>query len=211
MDSPKAGLTQRIFAWALARYNQRYESLVSEYKSALFADVAGTVVEIGPGTGSNLRYLVPGRVRWTGIEPNLFMQPYLQREADRLGLPIDLRIGTANALPCAESSVDAVICTLVLCCVPSQEECLREVLRVLKPGGKFIFIEHVAASPGSRLRRIQNFVTPLWKRIGDGCHPNRETWVQLERAGFAQLRYDRLEVPIPVVRTQIFGTGVKAA
>jgi hypothetical protein len=72
-----------------------------------------------------------------------------------------------------------------------------------------VFLEHVAAPPGSRLRRIQNLVTPVWKRLGDGCHPNRETGVELERAGFARVRYDRITAPIPLVSSQIVGVAMK--
>jgi ubiquinone/menaquinone biosynthesis C-methylase UbiE len=97
----------------------------------------------------------------------------------------------------------------VLCCVPSQKESLNEVLRILKPGGRFLFIEHVAAPKGSRLRRMQNMVTPLWRRLGDGCHPNRETWNELEHAGFGRLDYRRLTAPLPIVGPQIVGVGTK--
>ena len=73
------------------------------------------------------------------------MQAYLHEEANRLGMPIDIRIPTGETLPVADESVDAVISTLVLCCVNSQRCALQEVLRVLKPGGRLLFIEHVAA------------------------------------------------------------------
>jgi len=209
MDIPKAGLMQRVFAWTLAHFNARYERFVSKYKRQLFAEVCGTVLEIGPGTGTNLRYL-PDGLRWIGVETNPFMLSYLNEEANRLRMPIDIRIGTADTLPVPDSSVDVVISTLVLCCVPSQRRCLREVLRVLKPGGKFVFIEHVAAPRGTRLRRIQNLVTPLWKRLGDGCHPNRETRVELEHAGFEKITCETIRAPTPIVSPQIFGAAVKA-
>lgn len=210
MDTPRASLRQRIFAWALSRFNTRYERFVSRYKRPLFADLSGTVLEIGPGTGVNLHYLKPELVHWTGIEPNPFMESYLHEEANKLGMPVEIRIGTADTLPASDSSVDAVISTLVLCCVPSQQRSLKEVLRVLKPGGRFLFIEHVAAPRGSRLRRIQDLVTPLWKRLGDGCHPNRETWVELEHAGFEKITYERITAPTPIVGPQIIGVAVKA-
>jgi|SRR5579875_914453 len=211
MDTPKAGFRERVFAWALARFNSRYEHFMSQHKRRLFADVAGSVLEIGPGTGVNLRYLMPDRTRWMGVEPNPFMEPYLRREARRVGMPIETRIGTADTLPVVDGSVDTVIGTLVLCCVPYPQPCLQEVLRVLRPGGRFIFIEHVAAPPGTRLRRIQDLVTPFWKRLGDGCHPNRETWVEIERAGFHMLTYERITAPTPIVSPQIVGVAVKAA
>lgn len=209
MDKPGAGLNQRIFAWAISRFSGRYEQFAGKYKERLFASLSGTVLEIGPGTGVNLRYFPGNGVRWIGVEPNLFMERYLRDEAARLGMTVDLRIGTADALPVDNESVDAVISTLVLCCVKDQGQSLREVIRVLKPGGRLVFLEHVAAAPGTRLRRMQNFITPVWKRLGDGCHPNRETWMELERAGFACVDYERITAPVPVVSPQIVGTAVK--
>jgi len=211
MDRVKAGVRQRIFAWALARFNGGYEKSVVQHKQRLFSNLAGTVVEIGPGTGANLRFLTPGEVRWIGVEPNPFMQEYLRKEGTRLGIPIDLRLGTAEHLPFADASADAVISTLVLCSTADQQRALKEILRVLKPGGRLIFIEHVAAPAGTRLRTLQNLVTPVWKQLGDGCHPNRETWVQLERAGFAKLDYQRIGIPGFLVTPHIVGEATKAA
>jgi len=210
MERPRSGLQQRIFAWALARFNERYERFAAEYKRNLLADLSGTVVEIGPGTGANLKYLNRDRVRWIGIEPNRFMNSYLHDEAQKLGMAIEIRTGTANWLPMENNSVDAVISTLVLCCVPNQEQVLREAMRVLRPGGMLVFIEHVAAEPHTRLRRIQNFIVPLWKRLGDGCEPNRETWRAIEQAGFEKVQYERITVPIiAIVSPQILGTATK--
>lgn len=211
MDKPGAGINQRIFAWAISRFSERYEQFAARYKEQLFAGLKGTVLEIGPGTGINLRYFQGRGVQWVGVEPNLFMERYLRKEADRLSMAVDLRVGTADALPIEGGSVDAVISTLVLCCVHSQQQSLREILRVLKPGGRLIFLEHVAAPPGTRLRRYQNWITPIWKRLGDGCHPNRETWVELERAGFARVEWERITAPLPIVSPQITGVAVKAA
>jgi len=210
MGTPKAGLRQRIFAWALARFNTRYERFISKYKQELFRDVTGTVLEIGPGTGANLRYLNPARSVGQGVEPNPFMQAYLHEETNRLGMPIDIRMPTGETLPVTDESVDAVISTLVLCCVNSQRCALQEVLRVLKPGGRLLFIEHVAAPQGSWLRRTQNLLTPLWKRLGDGCHPNRETWVEVECAGFETVDYDRITAPTLIVSPEIVGIAIKA-
>jgi ubiquinone/menaquinone biosynthesis C-methylase UbiE len=193
-----------------ARFNSRYEAFAARYKQQLFTGISGTVLEIGPGTGVNFRYFRANTMHWIGVEPNLFMEQYLRQEAARLGMSIDLRIGLADQLPVRDNSVDAVISTLVLCCVPDQRRALQEIQRALKPGGQFVFLEHVAAAPGTRLRRIQNLLTPIWKRLGDGCYPNRETWTELERAGFARLTYDRITAPVPVVSPQIIGVAIKA-
>lgn len=138
------------------------------------------------------------------------MQTYLHEEANRLGMPIEIRMPTGETLPVADESVDAVISTLVLCCVNSQQRALQEVLRVLKPGGRLLFIEHVAAPRGSWLRRMQNLLTPLWKRLGDGCHPNRETCVEVEGAGFETVDYEKITAPTLVVSPQIVGIAIKA-
>lgn len=210
MDRPEAGLRQRIFAWALARFNARYEQFVSKYKEKLFAEISGTVLEIGPGTGANLRYLASAGVRWIGVEPNPFMDAFLRDEAARLQMPVEVKTGTAETLPAADNSVDAVISTLVLCCVGNQQRSLREVLRVLKPGGKLLFLEHVAGPDGSWLRFVQNLVTPVWKRLGDGCMPNRETWAAIEGAGFERVAYERITAPIYIVSPQIVGIAIKS-
>lgn len=157
-----------------------------EHKRLLFADLTGTVAEIGPGTGANLPYL-PAGVRWIGIEPNPFMQRHLREKATQLGLPVELRTGSAEQIPLPDSSVDTVIGTLVLCSVADQAATLREVRRVLAPGGRYYFIEHVAAPRGTWLRRLQRLTCPLWTCCLDGCHTDRETWSTIARAGFARL------------------------
>src|SRR5439155_26769491 len=131
-------------------------------KRALLGTLHGTVLEIGPGTGANLPYYPPD-IQWVGVEPNPYMHPYLQKEAGRRGLRADLRTGVAERLPLPDESVDAVVSTLALCSVADLPQVLREVRRVLRPGGRFIFIEHVASPPGTRLRRLQNLVRPVWQ------------------------------------------------
>ena len=114
-----------------------YDRWMAERKRSLFGGLSGEVVEIGPGSGVNLAYL-PREVRWIGVEPNPFFHPYLQKEADRLERPVQLKIGLAEDLGLKDGSVDAVIGTLVLCSVDRVEAVLEEVLRVLKPGRTFL-------------------------------------------------------------------------
>jgi ubiquinone/menaquinone biosynthesis C-methylase UbiE len=193
----------------MARCGKTTDKYLAGYKSRLFSDLSGTVLEIGPGAGANLHHLPRTAIRWIGVDPNPFMKQHLGKEAQRLGVEIELRHGTAENLPAEDESVDFVISTLVLCSVMDQRRALEEVLRVLKPGGKFLFIEHVAARRGTWLRRIQSLVKPLWRRMGDGCHPDRETRTVLERAGFAALNVEEFATPIPIVRPHIAGTGIK--
>jgi len=209
-DSPR--WYKRFFAWLMAHGNTKYEENIADQKRALFTELHGNVLEIGPGTGPNLSYY-PTDIHWIGIEPNLYMYPYLKREAERLGLEIDLRSGTAEQLEVENNSMDAVVSTLVLCSVDDLAATLQEVLRVLKPGGRFFFLEHVAAPQGTRLRRVQHWIQPLWKTLGDGCRPDRETWLALEKAGFESVSYQHFRatnVP-PIVSPQIIGVATKKA
>lgn len=135
----QSDIRKRLFAWMMAQVSPEYESAVGDRKQALFSNLHGDVLEIGPGTGPNLPYY-PHDIHWVGIEPNPFMHSYLQKEAERLGLNIELRTGTAQQLDAEDNSMDAVVSTLVLCSVPDLPGTLQEVLRVLKPGGHFLFI-----------------------------------------------------------------------
>lgn len=200
----------RVFAWVIAHSEDATNRLLGARKRALFAGLHGTVLEIGPGTGANLPFLPPD-VRWIGVEPNLYMHRYLREKAVRLGREVEVRCGTAEQLDLPDESVDAVIATLVLCSVDDVTQALHEVRRVLKPDGQFVFIEHVAAPRGTMLRRFQELVQPVWSLIADGCHPDRETWVALEHAGFRELRYERFELAIPlkIVAPCIAGVAVK--
>ncbi|WP_256090887.1 class I SAM-dependent methyltransferase [Nostoc sp. KVJ20] len=200
---------KRLFAWMMAHGNAKYEEEIADRKRALFAQLHGNVLEIGPGTGPNLSYY-PSDIHWIGIEPNPFMHPYLQQEAERLALDIDLRSGTAEHLEVEDNSMDVVVSTLVLCSVNNLAAVLQEVIRVLKPGGRFFFVEHVAAPQGTMLRRIQHGIKPLWKTLGDGCHLDRETWLALENAGFEQVDYQHFRANLPaIVSPQIIGVAVK--
>ncbi|MBI3894472.1 MAG: class I SAM-dependent methyltransferase [Acidobacteria bacterium] len=205
---PSAGLSKRIHAWLLAHSAARYNRLVVERKKALLGGLHGDVLEIGPGTGPNLAFY-PADCRWIGVEPNPFMVPYLQRAAKEVGRNIEIRSGSAEQLPAEDTSADAVVSTLVLCSVGDPAASLREVLRVLKPGGRFVFIEHVAAPRGTTLRRLQGFIRPLWKRIADGCHPDRETWLTIEQAGYREVHLEHFRLPLGPVGTQISGYAIK--
>ena len=166
---------QRLFAWGLSKGGAAHERLVEQRKRGLLGQLAGTVLEIGPGTGANLGYY-PRTVRLLGVEPNPHMHKYLRREAERLDRDIEIREGTAERLDVPDAAVDAVVSTLVLCSVRDQQAALVEVLRVLRPGGRFVFVEHVAAPRGTWRRRLQRAMRPVWSLLGDGCQPDRETW-----------------------------------
>lgn len=200
---------QRLHAGLLARFEEKYRPLVAGRKHSLFAEIRGTVLEIGAGTGANLLFLAQ-QVRLVSIDPNPFMEPYVREAARRQCIRTDFLQARAERLPLRSASMDAVISTLVLCCVKDLAGVLGEILRVLKPGGRFYFIEHVGALPGTKTRRRQDFVCPIWKRVADGCHPNRETWKWIEAAGFESVQYERFTVPLPIAGPHIAGVAAKA-
>jgi SAM-dependent methyltransferase len=206
----RASILQRYFAWLMARVSGRYNRELGPLKRSLFAELEGTVLEIGPGTGPNLSYFPPG-VRWIGLEPNPGMHARLRREAERLGLRVELRDDDADAIALADESVDAVVSTLVLCSVADVDATLAELLRVLRPGGRLVFLEHVAAAPGTWLRGAQSLVCPAWRALNDNCHPDRETRQAIARAGFVDIRCESLDgpLPIPIIKPHIVGSARK--
>jgi SAM-dependent methyltransferase len=111
----------------------------------------------GPGTATNFQYdLHPRWLRWIGVEPNPYMHPYLRRAGTAAGIDVDVRQHSAEYMHVADSSVDAVVTTALLCSVHDQTRAVREIKRVLKPGGQLIFLEHVAASRNTTLRTVQH-------------------------------------------------------
>jgi ubiquinone/menaquinone biosynthesis C-methylase UbiE len=211
---------KRLFAWGMARANDadshdikltacHDHSNLADLKQSLLGDLQGRVLEIGPGAGANLAYY-PSDIQWVGIEPNPYMHDYLRQEAANQGLQnIQLHEGAAENLPFDDAMFDAVVSTHVLCSVSHLEQALQEVRRVLKPGGPFIFLEHVGAERGTWTRTLQNSVAPVWKAMFDNCHTNRETWKALEAAGFSSSRYEHFQLQFPVVSPHIVGVATK--
>ncbi len=180
-------------------------------KRELFAGLPTTVMEIGPGTGTNFRYYRAG-TRLIAVEPNRNMHASLRKAARRYGIELELRSEGAEAIGMPDASVDAVVSTLVLCTVPDPAAAIAEIHRVLRPGGRFIFLEHVRA--GSRhpaLRIVQRAVARPWHWFFEGCDVLRDTESTLERIGWTALDVQRYRVPtmfLPI-NSQIAGSAVR--
>ncbi len=209
LPAARGGPYKRFFAWLLSRLQNHYGEAVDGRKRQLLGELAGTVVEVGVGAGANFSFY-RSDVELIAVEPNPHMYPYLRHQADKHHLSFELRAGTAESMDVENDSADFVVSTLVLCSVNDAAAALREILRVLKPGGRFVFVEHVAAPTGSRLRRWQRRLKRVWRRIGDGCEPDRETWKVIEAAGFAEVECEHFDSPgIPLVRPHIAGTATR--
>mmetsp|Transcript_11546 Transcript_11546/g.35689 ORF Transcript_11546/g.35689 Transcript_11546/m.35689 type:complete len:308 (-) Transcript_11546:1869-2792(-) len=201
-DVPRDKIRDSGFAYGMANGMAEYERAVAPTKNQLFRQLLSSlpeneavVVELGMGSFPNAEYFnlsdveTPQRLDIVGIDPNDSMQAYAQRSARRAGL-IDkghsVRIvhGVGEALPLRNNAADAVVCTLTLCSVTEPERVLQEVRRVLKPGGKMLFLEHVLSETDPVLRRQQELATPLQVAAADGCHLNRRTLQYIEQAGF---------------------------
>jgi ubiquinone/menaquinone biosynthesis C-methylase UbiE len=186
-----------------------YEPLVADRKERLTSELCGTIIDIGAGTGANARYLRPG-TRWIAIEPNIYMHERLRRRAEIYSLQLEIQTTPAERLSgIADSSVNTVIGTLVLCSVAQPGACLSEIQRILKPGGVYIFLEHVAAPHGSLLRVLQRSITPVWKCILGGCCLNRDTAISIESAGFSGIEIERFQCRVPLIRPHIVGRAFK--
>lgn len=201
-------LIQTTFAWGIHHVMKLYEPRIADRKRRLFSSVRGHVLEIGPGTGPNLRYFDKS-VKWTGVEPNPHMRAYLEREASKVGLEVDLIDGSAMNIPLPDASVDIVIGTLVLCSVPCQQTVISEVRRVLKPGGRYLFVEHVAAKKGTWTAFVQRLIKPLWRCCADGCNIDRHTWQTLSESSFESVEIEKFDLNFPVVSPHIMGMAIR--
>ena len=146
---------------------------MTHYRQKLLSEVSGDILEIGFGTGLNLPHYPEAVTSLTTVDPNAGMSAIAQKRIDRSPIPVTQKTTSGEKLPFADNSFDNVVCTWTLCSIPNVEKALREAYRVLKPGGKFFFIEHGLSDERS-IQRLQNWVTPVQKIVADGCHLNRK-------------------------------------
>ena len=147
-------------------------SNLQQYRQELLADVSGEILEIGFGTGLNLPHYPERVTQITTIDPNPGMQKLARSRIANSQITVDYKVLNGESLPMEDASFDSVVCTWTLCSIPLVEQAIAEVYRLLKPGGKFFFIEH-GLSQDASIQVWQNRLTPIQKVIADGCHLNR--------------------------------------
>lgn len=165
-------------------------------RKQLIAQATGRVLEIGIGTGANLPFYTSAATEVVGLEPSRAMIADAEKLAAGLhgSTRFEFVVGGAEALPFPDQSFDTVIACLVFCTIPDTAASAREALRVLKPGGQFLFFEHVA-HPSAGVRRWQDRLNPAWKKLACGCHLNRDTAATFREAGFRFVEMDAFQHP----------------
>ena len=191
IDHPGRG---RFNAWLLEAIEGYTHRKYGAIKRELLGEVPPSIVELGVGTGANFRYY-PRGTRVVAIEPNVRMHEALRRQALRFGLDLELRAVGAEATGLESASADLVVATLVLCSVQDQRAVLAEALRVLRPGGRFVCIEHVIAPARSPIRALQRAIRRPWRWAFEGCDVCRDTATVLSIAGFSRVSLRRLRIP----------------
>ena len=205
-------------SWLMATLYDRFlepseRECARQWRRELLADLSGEVLEVGAGTGLNLAHYPAAVTKLTLTEPDAHMrQALMERLASSAPpCPVQTLDSPIEALPLAEASVDAVVCTLVLCSVKDQDAALRELRRVLRPAGRLIYLEHVLCEDRPGRRAMQRLVEPGWRLVAGNCHLTRQTQAAIVRAGFELERCDQdsMRKALPFLRPTIRGVARK--
>jgi ubiquinone/menaquinone biosynthesis C-methylase UbiE len=159
------------------------------YRRRVVSQAHGRVLEIGIGSGLNLPLYGPRVDEILGLDPAARLIAMAQGAADRSKIPVRLITASAQAIPIDRGSIDTLVTTWTLCSIPDASAALQEMRRVLTPNGQLLFVEHGSA-PQENVRKWQNRLNPVWKRVGGGCHLNRPIRALIESAGFNIIRLD---------------------
>jgi ubiquinone/menaquinone biosynthesis C-methylase UbiE len=181
-----------------------------ENRARLFEHLHGRVLELGCGSGVNFVRYPPSVCEVIAVEPEPSLRDRAQEAAGSAPVPVRVLAGQADELPLKDGSVDEAVCSFVLCSVPDQASALAEVRRVLRPGGRLHFYEHVVAH-NRAARALQGAAdATFWPRVFGNCHCSRDTRAAIERAGFQIERCWRLTFPgVEPPHPHILGRAVR--
>jgi SAM-dependent methyltransferase len=184
--------------------------LMRSRKQRVFTDLPGEIVELGSGVGANFRYLPPG-TRVIAVEPNPAMHSRLRARAVRHKIELELHDVVGEQLDLPDASAEMVVSSLVLCTVPDPARVLAEIRRVLRPGGRYAFVEHVGAKGHPVLRRVQRVVRRPWAWMFEGCSCERDLADLIASAGFASADIEEYHIHSPILpfNTQVAGVATK--
>lgn len=185
---------------------------LKQWRAELLNQVSGRVLEIGAGTGANIQFYPASVTHLNMTEPDADMRRRLLHKTSSLAdKRLTISAETAEQLQASDATYDYVVSSLVCCSVIDLDKTLAEIHRVLKPGGRLVFLEHVAAPEGSMRRRWQFRLNPIWKKLAGNCHLIRETESAIQNAGFniETIHRESMRKTIPVVRPTIRGIAIK--
>jgi ubiquinone/menaquinone biosynthesis C-methylase UbiE len=209
------GLNERLFAWYYPKICAVSERAGQrEVRRDLVAEARGRTLEIGAGSGLNLPHYTQAVTELVISEPSPHMldqlRELLEAEPPAVG-SWRLEEAGADALPFDDESFDTVVCTYVLCSVPDQAQALEEVARVLRPGGRFLYLEHVHDRDGTLLARAQDALALPHRYVAAGCHPNRRTGDAIDDSPLEieRLEHDAMPRAFPLVKPVIIGSAVR--
>ena len=191
---------------------QSEEACLIEWRKALLGNVSGQVLEVGAGTGASLSLYPKTIDRVVFSEPDPHMRAHLSDRVEESVLAsVEVSDGSLECLPFSDGEFDYVACMLVLCSVPDLNDALGEIRRVLIPGGRLLFMEHVAAENRPDRLKWQRRLEPLWKRISGNCHLTRRTEQAILDGGFVieQIQHESMRKSIPITRPTIRGIAVR--
>jgi ubiquinone/menaquinone biosynthesis C-methylase UbiE len=175
-----------VFARMFARLSAHTEGKGgADHRRNMLAGLSGRVVEVGAGHGLNFAHYPSGVEEVLAVEPERYLRGLAETAAMRAPVRVRVVEGLADDLPLEDASVDAGVASQVLCSVPDQRSALAELRRVIRPGGKLRFYEHVA-SDKPRIAKLQRVAekSGFWPFVGGGCHPARDTAAAIEAGGF---------------------------
>ena len=185
------------------------------WRADLLGGLSGEVVEIGAGTGLNLAHYPDTVTRLVLTEPDPHMRDRLAPRVagHTTAFPIEVTDSGVDSLPHEDEAFDVVVSTLVLCSVPDHEAALTEIHRVLRPGGRLVYLEHVAAYENPKRHKWQRRIEPIWKRLAGNCHLTRHTDQAITDAGFEleEARRESMRQSPPFVRVTVRGVALKRA
>jgi ubiquinone/menaquinone biosynthesis C-methylase UbiE len=179
---------EQVLPW-LIHLSMRQRRL-APYRDRVVSNATGRVLEVGIGSGLNLPFYGNAVAEIIGLEPSPKLVEMANNAARQTPIPLRLIEGTAEAIPIEVHSVDAVMTTWTMCSIPEIQSALKEMRRVLRPGGRLFFVEHGRA-PEPGVRWWQDRLTPAWKHLSGGCHLNRAIDELIENAGFRIERLDK--------------------
>ncbi len=185
-----------IFPWLFEKMGDSPRELMGKMRIDTLKGVSGRVLDIGFGVGFNLPYYSKGVTEVVAIEPSEGMKRRAGNYIAKSSIPVNFIKETAESMSFSNGEFDSVVSTMTLCTVEDQTSSLKEILRVLKPKGRFYFLEHVAA-PNKKDRKLQNLLNPINRTVFCGCNLNRETEKTIIEAGFKLESIEHFNPSVP--------------